>query len=237
MRLSSTFFKTKHNLTCTMHLSPVVSRAFWTTLSRGIVILDEVGDYSQASFWLDSDISCASARMSAPEWGDFTGYYIDTAGEMIFVCRPEDYPGIVIDSLYAVGSFNSWQFSDEWRFQRGLIDGEHAWILKTQPWKCFPPDGGPAVFKFCTEAGVWLEPPNHFLNRSRDNHGNRNLLLWPKFTEPVNLITPPLPPRPDETENLRLTMAITEAPSDANDLLGTSPIPPPPPLSIFQSFD
>jgi pullulanase len=181
-RLDSTFFRIRHTLTCNMHLSPVASRAFWVTLSRGVVILNEAADYSQASFWMDGDTPCAATRMSSSEWSDFTGYFIDSYGDLVFVCKPEDYSGIALDDLYAVGTFNDWHFSCDWQFKHTRLNGEGVWVLKTKPSRCFPSNGEPAVFKLCTRSGIWLEPPSHFLNCRQDNHGNRNLLLWPEFT-------------------------------------------------------
>ena len=156
-------------------------RSFWETRQRGIAVLSE--DWLDEStlpplFYSEAKLPFNSIEPVPPQrFGERACYYMEH-GKLVFLLKPDYYPNIDFwkESVHVLGTFNDWKGIevDDWALKPEKINGQDYWLLRVDPKDCLPRTK-PALFKFITKDGHWLEPHEEAPNIAISKDGVRNL--------------------------------------------------------------
>jgi pullulanase/glycogen debranching enzyme len=160
-----------------------IARAWLISASAGII---EMGaDWTAESLPLltPGDKAFAFTDLSPAEpslYAEEAGYYVDDAGQVVFMLDPADYSWMNFDEtpVYVAGDFNGWQAAvgkAEWRMTPGPLNGRDVLLLRVP--------GGPLLrdpspqFKFVTSDNRWLDLPHGATNVVAVEGGRYNRVI------------------------------------------------------------
>jgi pullulanase len=160
-----------------------IARAWLTSSLTGIV---EMGaDWTAASLPLlapgDKAFEFTDLSPAEPSlYADEAGYYVDDAGQLVFMLDPAEYSWIEFEHMpvYVAGDFNGWQGvvgRPEWELQPGELNGRTVLLLRKPAAEILRPE--PRPFKFVTGDNRWLALPPDAANVVSDGQGHYNRLI------------------------------------------------------------
>jgi len=157
-----------------------ITRAWLLSPSTGVIELDADWTGESLPLLAPSDKAFAFADLSpaAPSlYADEASYYVDEAGQLVFVLDPAEYSWVNFDErpVYVAGDFNGWQAAvgrPEWAMTAGELNGRPVWLLRTPaaPLLTDPPQH----FKFVTGDNSWIDLPRDASNLVPDPLGRLN---------------------------------------------------------------
>ncbi|HEX2860062.1 MAG TPA: hypothetical protein VHN79_00395, partial [Lacunisphaera sp.] len=165
-----------------------IARAWLTSASSGVI---EMGaDWTAASLPLlapgDKAFTFADLSPADPSlYAEEAGYYVDDAGQIVFVLDPADHSWIdfSVMPVHVAGDFNGWHEAighPEWTMVLGRLNGRSIWLLR-KPARGLLTD--PArQFKFVTGDNRWLALPPDAANAVSDGQGHYNREIHPHRT-------------------------------------------------------
>lgn len=161
-----------------------ILRAWLTSASSGIIELD--ADWNEDLLPLlapgEKAFQLASLEPAAAEiYAEEAGYFVDAAGQLVFVLDPGEHAGIDFEhtSLYVGGEFNGWGAAigrPEWQLKKSQLLGRDMWTLAVPAAADLLRDP-PLRFKFVTGDARWLALLPDATNAAPDGEGHVNRLL------------------------------------------------------------
>jgi len=139
--------------------------ATWETKNRGLVCLSK--DWSSTTrlppLAIEGNPINSLFRAPPLRWGQLAGYYVQD--DMLhFLLWPNCYPSVdkrESEKVYVAGDFNGWSEAigdATWQMKPEKLNGEPCMILRL-PLDEFTAGKKPCSFKFVTERGIWMQPP------------------------------------------------------------------------------
>ena len=165
-----------------------IVRAWLNSTSSGVIALDADWQGDALPLLAPGEPAFAFANLgpaAASLYAEEAAYYVDEAGQLVFVLDPADYSWIDFKTMpvYVAGSFNGWAAAigqPEWRLQLSGLNGRPVWLGRTRaaPLLTAPPQ----QFKFITAEGRWLELPREASNGVSAGQGYLNRAIFPHRT-------------------------------------------------------
>lgn len=160
-----------------------ILRAWLASTTSGVIELDADWTGESLPLLAPGDHAFAFAALFPAAAGRNaveTAYYVDAAGDLVFVFDPAEHPWLNLANtpVFLAGDFNGWQEAvgrPEWRLEPGAVNGRALWVTRQSAALLKDP---PHHFKFVTGDHTWLDAPPDATNVVSDGKGHYNRVLY-----------------------------------------------------------